>query len=132
MKLGKPGSSSRSGRRKLGPIRVSYVQQKGHRLVMLLRFTSQVIKDARWKIGDILDVEMDDSGNVTVARSAQGWMLSGKSDTTDGTIRLTVYPDDLKALHPYAIPADIQDYAEDGGAILFQLPKSSACEAQDE
>jgi spore cortex formation protein SpoVR/YcgB (stage V sporulation) len=90
MKLGKAGCNFRTGHRKAGPIRVSYVQQKGHKLVVLIRFATEVAKAARWQIGDIVDVDLDDNGNMTISRAKKGWKLSGKNDKADTTIRFTV------------------------------------------
>ena len=125
MKIGRPDSKFNTGRRYVGPVRVSYVQKNGSKSVLLIRFTPQVVKDARWKTGDGVDIDVDDSGAVTVARAKKGWSLSGKNVKAGLTVRLTLFPEDTKALKRFEIPADVLEYAEDGGDVVFQLPMAN-------
>lgn len=96
---------------------------------MRIRFTKEVMKDARWAIGDRIIPDLNEDGVVTCRRSPNsiGWILSkicGKTgNKSSAACRLALSQEALPEVSKYEFPCDIDSYEEDGGVIVFSLKK---------
>jgi len=105
-------------------IRVSVMRKHGSAL--RIAFGDKVLKAARWKRGDKIIPDFDEStGTFTVSRSTngRGWSLSAQNGKGSGILAARAELTDaaLKVLDKFQLPAAIDDYAEDGGTIVFSM-----------
>jgi len=109
----------------ISEIRVTVMRKHGNAL--RIAFGGKVLKAARWKLGDKIIPEFDEStGTFTVSRSTngRGWSLSAASKGSSIlAIRAELTDAAIKLLDKFHVPAEIDDYAEDGGTIIFSLIK---------
>ncbi len=131
MLLGKPGGGRRGRPIASCPIRVTIISPRKGTRTIRFRLMPAVAKEARWKKGDHVVPELDpETGAITISRTDKGhWQLTtgSKKDAVPRSyiIRLGLSDEALKALRAFEFPAEIQEYAESEGQIIFELPRKA-------
>ena len=111
------------------PIRVTIDSKHQQADAIRIRFRREVLKRARWQLGDLIRPQIDPgTGEVTIARDPRGWKLTdatGNKNSKGGaaTVRIGMTDEAKDVIAKFLTPADITDFIEDGGVIVFQLAR---------
>jgi hypothetical protein len=90
------------------------------------RFAESVVTEARWKIGDRLVPDFDEhNGTFRLSRVASGWSLSKARRCRSYTLKLKISDSAVKEFQRFVFPADVYDYIEDGGDLVFDVERKS-------
>lgn len=111
------------------PIRVTIDNKHEQADALRIRFRAEVLKQARWQRGDKLRPQLDETtGEMSITRDPKGWALTdatGNKNSKNGaaTIRIGMTDAAKAVIGKFVLPAEITDFAEDGGVVIFQLAR---------